>query len=83
MKRGPKPWATLDESTLQKAAAAWKWLHYFRSGCGHGLPEGARIGDAMMSKFAPHGVILKYIHTGMVVASLGNRTWDALGLPLQ
>ena len=37
----------------------------------------------MTSKFAPHGVILKYIPTAMVVASLGNRTWGALGLPLR
>ena len=83
MKPGDKTWATLDEAALQKAGAAWHWLHFYMSGRGRGLPESTKIGDAVMSKFAPHGVILKYLPSTMVVASLGNRTWGALGLPLR
>ena len=82
MKPGDKTWATLDETTLQKAAAAWNWLHVYMAGRGHGLPAGTRIADAMMSKFVPPCVILKHRPENMVVASLGNKTWGALGLPL-
>ena len=83
MKPGGKTWATIDERTLQKAVAAWHWLHVYMAGRGHGLPEGTRIADAMMSKFVPPCVILKHRPSTMVVASLGNRTWGALGLPLR
>ena len=85
MKIGDKTWATLDETTLQKAGTAWHWLHEYmddKSGRGNGLPEGTKIADAMMSKFVPPCVILKHLPENMVVASLGNRTWGALGLPL-
>ena len=37
----------------------------------------------MMSKFVPPCVILKHRPSTMVVASLGSRTWGALGLPLR
>ena len=82
-----KPWAALNEHSLQMAAAAWNWLHYYVAkrgeGRGEGLPVLRKIGDGSMSKFAPEGVILKHRATGTVLASLGNRTWGALGLPLQ
>ena len=83
MKPGNETLATLDEQTLQKAVSAWHWLHVYMAGRGHGLPEGTRIADAMMSKFVPPCVILKHRPSTMVVASLGNRTWGALGLPLR
>ena len=83
MKPGDKTSATLDETALQKAGAAWHWLHECMAGRGHGLPEGTKIADAMMSKFVPPCVILKHRPSTMVVASLGNRTWGALGLPLR
>ena len=82
-----KPWATLNENTLQRAAAAWNWLHYYVAkrgeGRGEGLPELQKIGDGLLSKFAPDAVILKPVPSSTVLASLGNRTWAALGLPLQ
>ena len=56
-----------------------------KSGVGRGesLPVLRNIGDGSLSKFAPDGVILKHRPIGTVLASLGNRTWGALGLPLQ
>ena len=82
-----KPWATLNEQSLQKAAAAWNWLTYYVAkrevGRGESLPVLRKIGDGSLSKFAPDGVILKHRPTGTVLGSLGNRTWGALGLPLQ
>ena len=82
-----KPWATLNEQSLQRAAAAWNWLNYYVAkrdeGRGEGLPVLRKIGDGSLSKFAPDGVVLKHVPTGTVLASLGNRTWGALGLPLQ
>ena len=82
-----KQWPTLNEQSLQKAAAAWNWLQYYSDqkgkGRGEGLPELKHIGDGSLSKFAPDGVVLKHRPTGTVLASLGNRTWGALGLPLQ
>ena len=87
MKPFSKTWATLNEQSLQKAAAAWNWLNYYvgkrGEGRGEGLPVLQKIGDGSLSKFAPDGVILKHCPTGTVLASLGNRTWGALGLPLQ
>ena len=72
---------------MQKAAAAWNWLTYYFAkrgeGRGESLPVLRKIGDGSLSKFAPDGVILKHRPTGTVLASLGNRTWGALGLPLQ
>ena len=53
------------------------------AGRGHGLPEGTKIADAIMSKFVPPCVILKHRPSTTVAASLGNRTWGALGLPLR
>ena len=50
MKPGDKTWATLDEAALQKAGAAWHWLHEHLAGRGHGLPEGTRIADAMIEQ---------------------------------
>ena len=85
VKPGDKTRATLDETTLQKAGAAWHWLHEYmdyKSGRGHGLPQGTNIADAMMSKFVPPCGILKHRPEHMVVASLGNKTWSVLGLPL-
>ena len=85
MKLGDKTWATLDETTLQKAGAAWHWLHEYmdyKSGRGHGLPEGTKIADAMMSKFVPPCVILNHPPENIVVASLGHNPWGVLGLPL-
>ena len=83
MKLGDKTWARLDEDAIQKAGVAWHWLHEYMAGRGHGLPEGTKIADGMMSKFVPPCVIFKHRHSTMVVASLGNRTWGALGLPLR
>ena len=52
-------------------------------GRGESLPVLRKIGDGSLSKFAPEDVILKHLPAGTVLASLGNRTWGALGLPLQ
>ena len=82
-----KPWATLNEQSLQKAAAAWNWLNYYVAkrgeGRGESLPVLQKVGDGNPSKFVPEGVILKHLASGIVLASPGNRTWGALGLPLQ
>ena len=86
MKSGDKTWAPLDETTLQKAGAAWHWLHEVMdctSRRGHGLPEGTKIADAMMSKLVPPCVTLKHRPENMGVASLGNKTWCDLELPLR
>ena len=48
MKPGDKTWATLDETTLQKAGAAWHMD--YKSGRCPRHPEGTKIADAMMSK---------------------------------
>ena len=85
MKLSDKTWATLNETTFQKAGAAWHWLHEYmgyKSRRGHCFPEATKIADAMMSKFVPPCVILKHRPDNMVVAILGNMSWGALGLPL-
>ena len=83
MKPG-KNWHTISEETLQRAAAAWVWLHTYMDGRGRSLPDTTLIGDAMMSKWVPKCVILTHnVDGGQSVASFGNRVWGALGLPLQ
>ena len=79
-----KTWHTLNEETLQRATAAWVWLHAYMEGRGASLPLETRIGDALMSKWVPPCVILRHnAPGGSTIASLGNRVWAALGLPLQ
>ena len=79
-----KTWHTVSEDTLQRASAGWVWLHTFMDGRGQGLPIDTRIGDAMMSKWAPPCVILRHnVDGGSIIASMGNRIWAVLGLPLQ
>ena len=81
-----KPWHTVSEDTLQRASAGWVWLHTFMDGRGESLPIDTRIGDALMSKLVPPCVILRHNvdgGPGTVIASMGNRIWAALGLPLQ
>ena len=79
-----KTWHTLNEETLQRATAAWVWLHAYIEGRGASLPLETRIGDSLMSKWVPPCVILRHnAPGGSTIASLGNRVWAALGLPLQ
>ncbi len=83
MKPG-KTWHTLNEETLQRASAAWVWMRAYMDGRGRSLPEATRIGDGRMSKLAPPCAILRHnVDGGQTFASLGNRVWAALGLPLQ
>ena len=79
-----KDWHTLNEDTLQRAAAAWVWMNTYIEGRGVSLPAETRIGDAVLSKLAPPCAILRQnVEGGQTLASMGNRTWGALGLPLQ
>ena len=79
-----KTWHTINEETLQRATAAWVWLHAYMEGRGASLPLETRIGDALMSKWVPPCVILRHnAPGGSTIASMGNRVWAALGLPLQ
>ena len=79
-----KTWNTINEETLQRAAAGWVWLNSYMEGRGTSLPIGTRIGDAVMSKWVPPCVILHHnVADGPTIASMGNRTWAALGVPLQ
>ena len=79
-----KTWNTINEVTLQRAAAGWVWLNSYMDGRGASLPIDTRIGDAMMSKWVPPCVILHHnVADGPTIASMGNRTWAALGVPLQ
>ena len=79
-----KDWHTLNEETLQRAAAAWVWLHTYIRGRGSSLPHNTKIGKAMMSKWAPQCQILRHnVEGGQTLASLGNRVRAVLGLPLQ
>ena len=79
-----KTWNTINEDTLQRAAAGWVWLNSYMDGRGASLPIDIRIGDAMMSKWVPPCVILHHnVADGPTIASMGNRTWAALGVPLQ
>ena len=79
--RPRKTWHTLNEETLQRATAAWVWLHAYVEGRGTSLPPETLIGDALMSKWVPPCVILR--HGDSTFASLGNRVWAVLGLPLR
>ena len=77
-----KDWPTLNEDSLQRAAAAWIWMNtYIDRRCTGSLPETTRIGDARMSKLAPPCVILQH-DDGQTIASMGNRVWAFLGLPV-
>ena len=84
MMKPRKDWPTLSEDTLQRATAAWVWMNTYIEERGRSLPEDTRIGDAVLSKLASPCQILKHnVEGGQTIACLGNRTWAALGVPLQ
>ena len=77
-----KTWASWSEDTIQKAAAAWHWLHYYvRERGGGRLPLNCTIGVARWSKLVLPETLL--FDGERYWASLGNRTWGALASPLQ
>ena len=52
-----KTWHTLSEETMQRAAAAWMWLHAFTEMRSHGLhPD---LSSARMAKLVPPCVVLR------------------------
>ena len=77
-----KDWSTLTEETLQRATAAWVWMNTYIEEHGRSLPQNTRIGDAVLSKLASPCQILEHVG-GQIIACLGNRTWAAIGVPLQ
>ena len=81
MKPNSKTWHTLNEDTLQKAAAAWKWLHTYLDGRRAGGMLEQQIGDALMTKWAPIATVLQ--RGDEISLRLGNRVWAGLTLPLQ
>ncbi len=80
--RPNKDWATVNEESLQRAAAGWQWLTTYMRERGVSLPADTRIGDAVMSKFVPACVILKNVIGGNTFVSFGNRKWAVLAWPL-
>jgi hypothetical protein len=80
MKPGVRPWPALTEDNLNKAAAAWSWLHkYFE------LRErevDVSIGSGRLSKLLQPCTIARRISDQAIFATLGNALWAGLGMPL-
>ena len=78
-----KTWASWSEDTIQKAAAAWHWLHYYVRERGASLPPNCTIGIARWSKLVLPETLLFDVEGERYFASLGNRLWGALASPLR
>ena len=59
MMKPNKTWHTLNEDTLQRAAAAWVWLHAYADMRGQGLH--VSVDAAIMSKLVPPCVVLRHL----------------------
>ena len=73
-----KDWHTVNEDTLQRAAAAWVWLHTYIRGRGSGLPHCTTLGNAMMSKWVPLNERSKFV---TLIAS-GAQFGTVISLPI-
>ena len=74
-----KTWSTLSDETLLKAVSSWNWLHaYFREYRG----KGVSIGASKWSKMAACLTIIRCKTSGVVYASMGNKTFAAIFLKL-
>ena len=80
-----KTWPSLTEDAIERAAAAWAWLHHFYAERGQELPADISIGQSMLTKFVPNCQVLEETSNRGVrrIASLGNARWAALVLPLR
>ena len=85
-----KTWHSLTEDTMQRAAAAWIWLHHYFRELGGSLPLNCRINRAALTKWIPPCVVLiQRVALGdgneaaRAIASFGNAKWAALGLELR
>ena len=81
-----KTWPSLTEDAIERAAAAWAWLHHFYAERGQELPADMSIGQSMLTKFVPNCQVLEETSnrgTVRLIASLGNARWAALVLPLR
>ena len=77
-----KTWASWSEDTIEKAAAAWHWLHYYVQEKVRGtLPANCTIGTARWSKLVLPETLM--FDGERYFASLGNRVWGALASPLE
>ena len=76
-----KTWASWSEDTIQKAAAAWHWLHFYVRERGASLPPTSSIGVARWSKLVLPETLM--FDGERYLASLGNRLWGALAAPLE
>ena len=78
MRAGLKPWKSLSEEALCKAAAAWNWTHdYFARHRGAGVG----IGQSKMSKLVLPLTTLRET-SGTIYASMANFSYAALALRL-
>ena len=82
MKPGERPWPALSEDNIDKASAAWSWLHKFYELRAQENPVRVKIGDGRFSKFVQPCTIVRHKGEDEVFAAMGNFLWAALGMPL-